>query len=709
MSISTIQYNSKKEEFTQELLKKGIEPNNYELNRMLSNWFDSHIMGMPCYAPIKQKPYEESSKDDYNHNFSTLEEDLVTAYKANIEANNKAVAMQEYYDLEKTNVQNAISKLALRVDNITEAMKRNSRVKQYVEVFDNLYGVEFYGDTARNIPYTTSFIDLYKKSVYTEKTNAQVNKISLSNATITLDGVLEYNGFKTKGDLNKILNDTKDELYVIACESKTNEEKTLTINIDIGFLATFNTVSFEFTSGHEMICELLLSDDGRNFLSVYDIANRNYAEWCFDPKQARYIRIVCHKSEPDGQEKSGEEIVFYEYDYIYKNVSIAIEEFESKSIFVSKPIEFRDLTNVIKLDATELIFAKTRIDYFIGFDNGKDKIGWDAIQNHKDHELFMFQKRHKILNYSIEEFDYMESDGLRRIYKLPDGVNRNSIKLTPGYNMWSVRRYVRREDELEDDGFDLMSGDFSNLINKCEMTQDFMDCENYSNFSVYPNVLYIFTQYVDMKHPDNLFDSDIKILSNDYLQDYYESQEYLESNEEETKIIRVFINGYETLPVGRSKYSFNLRKGINKIQIAVYFRSMSLTTLTSGSLNQYPSLNDSTTWIFYHTLNFKKLTNDVFAMLPMKYTNPVVLSRMLKESYEYYTIKNNYIYVNCEPFPLIRTKQQDMGYFLTYYCLRDDLKNYFTNNKLTFRIMAILHSEDKNLSPQLLNFRISGR
>ena len=58
---------------------------------------------------------------------------------------------------------------------------------------------------------------------------------------------------------------------------------------------------------------------------------------------------------------------------------------------------------------------------------------------------------------------------------------------------------------------------------------------------------------------------------------------------------------------------------------------------------------------------------------------------------------------------IAKTKQQDMGYFLTYYCLRDDLNDYFTNNKLTFRIMAILHSEDKNLSPQLLNFRISGR
>ena len=163
MSISSIQRKRKTEEFTQQLLKKGIEPNNFELNRLLTEYFDNHVLGMPYYAPIKQKPYEESSKKDYNHNFKTLKEDLETIYQANIEANNKAVAMQEYYDLEKNKVRNALTKLSLRVENITEALKSTSRVKQYVQVFDDLYGVEFYGDAKRNIPYTTSFVTSQQK------------------------------------------------------------------------------------------------------------------------------------------------------------------------------------------------------------------------------------------------------------------------------------------------------------------------------------------------------------------------------------------------------------------------------------------------------------------------------------------------------------------------------------------------------------------
>ena len=216
MSISTIQRKRKTKEFTQQLLKKGIEPNNYELNRLLSEYFDNHVLGTPYYKPIKQKAYEESSKEDYNHNFRTIQEDLETIYEANIEVNNKAVAMQEYYDLEKNKVRNALTKLALRVENMSEALKSTSKVKQYVQVFDDLYGVEFYGNAKRNIPYTTSFIDLLQKKLYTDKTNIKTNKISMNNATVSVIGLKSFNNYQMDGDINKILSDTVSDLFIIS-------------------------------------------------------------------------------------------------------------------------------------------------------------------------------------------------------------------------------------------------------------------------------------------------------------------------------------------------------------------------------------------------------------------------------------------------------------------------------------------------------------
>ena len=679
MSISSIQRKKKTDEFTQYLLKKGIEPNNFELNRLLSEYFDNHVLGMPHYKPIKQKPYEESNKKDYNHNFQTLYEDIDTIYKANIETNNKAVAMQEYYDLEKNKVRNALTKLALRVENISEILKSTSKSKQYVQVFDDLYGIEFYGDSKRNIPYTTSFVDLLQKKLYTDKTSSKTNKISMNNATISIKGLTSFTSYKKQGDLGNVLTDTIGDLYIISANSPNADEKQMEILIDLGSLVEFNTVSFKYTSTKEMPCELYLSDDGENYISVYDVSSRDYVEWNFNTKEARYIKIICHKSEPDGLSDLEDISKLYEYYFVLKNISIAKEEYETKSVFVSKVIDFDDLTSTIRLDATDMIFNNTRIDYFIGFDNEIDKIGWDTIENHKDHNLFMFNKRHKILNYHIDSFgqkdDVME---LYKLYKLPSNINTNSIKITPAYNMWSIKKYNYKLDT--ESNFTLATGDFSEHINNCDTIQMFMDCENYDKFIIHPNTLYVMTQYISLEQSMNSLNKFIRITNENYDSD-------IEGAE-----IRVFLNGYEVTPGNNNRYSFALRKGVNKIQIAIYCKTDIYKT-------NY----------LYHNLNFKELTNDVFGFTPMKYTNNTTLDKLTNDTYQYYTIKNGYIYIKCNPHDMIKSDIEDMGYFISYYCLKEDMIGYFENNHIKFRIMAVLTSNDRNVSPELINFRITGR
>lgn len=681
MSISSIQKNRKTKEFVQSLVKKGISPNSFELNNLLTEYFDNHILGMPYYSPIKQKAYEESNKSTYNHNFATLGEDMECIYEANIETNNKAVAMQEYYDLEKNKVRNAISKLSLRVENIAEAIQVSSKVKQYTQVFDDLYDIEFYGNAKRNIPYTTSFVDLMQKKIYTDKTNSKVNKIAMTDASLSIDGLNSFNLVETDGVLAKILTDTLSDIYVLSCKSSTDTEKIITIDIDLGSVIEFNMVSFSFTSTKSMLCELYLSDDNENFISVHDISNSDFIEWNFNTKAAQYLRIVCHKTEPDGLSSNIDEEVYFEYYFILKNISIAKERFENKSTFVSKLIDFDDLTSTIKLDAEDRVFNNTRIDYFIGFDNETDKIGWDAIENHQDHLLFMFEKRHKILNQHISEYGHQTGiTDLYQLYKLPDNVNRNSIKVTPGYNMWSIKRYNRKDGDSNDDGFSLSSMDFSDYIDNCTMTQMFMDCDNYINFPINTNVLYVMTQYVSLESSNNLFNKFIKVTDTTWKTDMSDTE------------IRIFVNGYEVITTGSNNYSFALKKGVNKIQIAIY------------SPNRNAQINR-----LYHNINFKTLTNNVFGFTPMKYTTSTILDKMIGETYQYYTIKDGYLYVKCDPDELIQSDLNDMGYFVSYYSLREDMVGYFDDNHIKFRIMAIMTSNDKNVSPELLNFRITGR
>lgn len=690
MSISKIQYNAKKEEFKQELLKKGIEPNNYELNNLLSEFFDNKTLGMPYYAPIKQEPYETSNKEAYNYTFKALGQDMQTIYDANIEANNKAVAIQEYYDTEKTKVMNAIQKLSLRVQNINEIMNSSIAGKQYVQVFDDLYDIEYYGNSERNIPYTTAFVDLLQKKVYTEKSNTKINKVNISNSSVEIAGLDKFKSKTTTGNLSSILTDTIDSVYTVVGKANNNKEMTISVLIDLKSLMDINSVLFSFTSSRSLKCELSLSEDGENFINVHDITGTNLMEWNFPTKTVQYIKINIIKSEADGYGLTESNTEYYEYYYILKNISVALETFESKSIFVSKKIEFDDLVNSITLNVTDRIYNNTRIDYFIGFDNENSKVGWDNIENHKAHELFMFEKKNKILNYHLKDtnnFGEMDpaATELYQIYKIPNTINKNSIKITPGYNMWSVIQYQKKDDQEYDESFSFNSFDFTKYTDECIANQLFMDCENYTSFKLYPNTLYVFTQYVSLEQSANIYDKYIRVMDTASANVVNNTQQ------------KVFINGLEVSKTGNDEenfYSFALKKGINKIQIVIYAPS------TAGA--------GTDRWL-YHNINFKEVTNNVFAFPPMKYINWYVLDKQMEPNYKYYTIKDNYICVKCTPEDMIKSEIEDMGYFMSYYSLREDMAYYFSNNKLSFRIMAVLNSNDKNVSPEIINFRITGR
>jgi hypothetical protein len=183
-----------------------------------------------------------------------------------------------------------------------------------------------------------------------------------------------------------------------------------------------------------------------------------------------------------------------------------------------------------------------------------------------------------------------------------------------------------------------------------------------------------------------LFDTFIKPIAN------IKTKDNEDAIQEQHAEIRVFLNGYEVMLSDLGKYSFALKKGVNKIQIALHCPS-----LTAATFN------------LYHNINFKSLTNNCFAFTPMKYTSNAILESAVGENYMYYTIKDGWLYVKCNPEDMVKSSIEDMGYFLTYSALREDMAYYFDNNHLKFRIMAVLTSNDRNVSPEIINFRITGK
>ena len=675
MSISSVQKKIKTDEYIVELAQKGIKPNNYEVNKMLTEHFDNHIMGMPYYTPIMQKPYDVSSKDDYNHNFSSMDEDLKTIYCASTEANNTAIAMQEYYDSEKIRIMQELDNLALRIKNASSSLKANRVSEQYVESFNNYYNIEFYGDTDRNIPYTTCFTDLLQKNAYIPKINNSINKININDATITIIDDKKIAVKPSKGNINDILNDIFNEYVMITCTSEDgNSSKSITIDIDFGKDILFNAVLFKYTSATSMVNTLYLSEDGNTYVPTYDISTPMLAEWNFPEKKVRFIRIKCVKEEADGISSINSSTEINQYYFLFKNISIAYEKYSKTSVLVTKPISFENIISSIKLDAEDMIFSHTRIDYFIGYDNGSNKIGWDAIKNHSEHELYMFEKKNKIANAHVEKFAHNDLllDGYA-IFELPRYVNTGTIKVIPGYNMWDVRRYNDAPS-----GFSLSGNDITSYVNNSPVVQMFMDCERYTDFEIKTNTLYVFTQYVCLDKAEIMNNRSLMVA--------------LGNKRVSTAEIKVFVNGYETAKYNNNFYSFMLRKGTNKIQIAIYCPS------------RYASI-----YTLKHNINMKTLTNDVFAMPPMKYANNATLSAMPNDSYKYYTIKDHCIYVKPDPRDMARSYLTDMPYFIKFSSLKPDLNDLFKDGKFTFRLMAVFNTEDNNVSPRLNNIRITGR
>ncbi|NCA81034.1 MAG: hypothetical protein EOM76_12830 [Sphingobacteriia bacterium] len=93
----------------------------------------------------------------------------------------------------------------------------------------------------------------------------------------------------------------------------------------------------------------------------------------------------------------------------------------------------------------------------------------------------------------------------------------------------------------------------------------------------------------------------------------------------------------------------------------------------------------------------------------MKYLNDGALSRTTEDPFRYYTIKNGFVCIKIDPQDLIKSKIEDMGFLVSYSAIKDRFKNYFKDGKMGLRIMAVFNSNDSNISPKILNIKVSGK
>lgn len=679
LNISNLQVENKKEEYINYLLKKSVTPTKLLVSKYIKNEFENETLGTPKFKPFDIKYRETSNSAVWNKNIKNLSLDLNILYQSINIISNDLLSCEELYLNEKEKLINKILEIQLMIDNLNDNIKSPNNLYSYVQTFNDFYSCDLKGNLERNIPKTTSFIDLIHKNVKNKKEFTINNKINISNANISMSSNISPSN--KIGELESVLNDTINDFYFVEY-SRSNDASsfTVTITVNIPIAKNMNTILFECLSPFDFTANLKISKDNTVFEDVYSITSNNTFEWVFDTKYVNSFKITLSKKENDGTE-DGSNL----YYYIIKNIGCLIDEYISSSTFVSNEIEIPSIINNVTLHADEYIFPNTSIDYFIGVDNKVDPIEWQQIKNNEELNLKLFNDRNKILNNSLKEYGMYLDNGCSIIYKLPKNFSTNDLKLLYGYQMWKLETLDIPDGERME-SYNLSINDYTDYY---VLRNSLVDTEEYE-FSIRNAKTHILTQYI-----------------------YCESEFYINNRAIECTNLtgtefthKIYVNNYELSCVD-NKYNFILRKGLNVVHVMLYVKA---TTSEEFSTIK-------------HNINFKEYSFNVFASKPMKYINYKSLSYdNIKYNQTYYTIDNNYLIVKDDMslinehvhFPNLMSDlnfKNNSRYLLKYKELNEYKKNlvFEDDNKTVIRIMAILKTNNRSYSPQINSFRITSR
>lgn len=686
--ISQIQLERKKEELTQQSLKNGVIPTSYEVGSRASEFFDSRVPGLPYYRPMKQAAYGISDKTAYNQMFLNLKEDLENAYQANIQNSHQNAELEENYLIEKDKIQSRLKALRLRLKVLDDAIHQTSSVYNYSKTFDHFYDIEFEGDVERNLPKTDCFIDLSQKAVYLDQMNSKIERCDLSQSTISVRAVGEIVNISTLGEPTNLLKDSVNESCTYVVRSKKNQPLTLTLEVTLSEPLACNSVQLRLFSQCSIEGQLTLHKENRTEESLYTLSHHNHFDWLFDSEKITKLTLDMTKNEADGIDEQGT----YEYIFTFKNLAILRDCFASQGTFVSMPIKLDHAVGSIELQADELVFDETDINYFIGIDNGSNRISWEPITPGIATELNIMEDIvHHIppVRTLSEQEDVSAMDC---IFHLPSDCLANTLQITPAINAWHMTSFDYSEYS---DGYPTRDPMNLGTINIDELQglpglhihQDYHPAS--SRFiETYSNIVTLLTQYVEME-----------------TEEYFHGGAFCVDCEEEDVThefqLRAFVNGVEIKPI-QNRLSFKLRKGRNKVQLMYVLDEVG---------KEYSHIR------LQIPIDMTSVAQRVCGAEPLKQTDYQTLVNQMRRdqttAMAYYTIVDDKVYVPMGLKEIIDYEEPISLYRIQYQRVKTDYKTLLTHEngqyQMTVRFMAVLNSQNKNYSPKLISYRLMAK
>jgi len=641
------------DQVTDDLLKEGLLPDAAEIGKRTDAFFLDKTPGLPYFRPRPVEAYAPSNPAEFNWMFSRLTGDAGLLFHENNYQNNRIVSMFDTYLTEKEKIEASVEKLQLRVDGLMDTL-RSGKVRQtQIESFQNFYGIDLAGNRERNIPKTTAFVDLVQRKAYNEKRTRPQDKVNLSKASVVVHPITPVTGNVMLGTPESILKDTVNQTLTWTLQKKTDGECSIEVSIDLTEVVVMSSVLMNLKSTKAVSVHLSVSEDGSVWRDLMDIETTSFAEWNFSRSRIKNLKFKIKKYEPDAEDGSG-----YEYVYAIMNVSLTNDNFLNKNVLTSKPWMLDKIPNQVTLLASDVVPPNTDIKYYLGVDNGIDKIDWRLVTSGVPIDFGFLRTVRSILTSPMST-----SDGLGAVGQLHSETDPTTVDLRLGYQQWHVEEFDVPGEVSSTAGWQPSLA--CTVYPKID--ELFCDSEIYLR-SIRAGNMTLCTQYVHCKN-------DVSLPRRKIIGDVLHS---------------VFVNNRQIQAVN-GQYTLGLSTGWNRVQFCLF-----------------STVNKSVT----HNFNLLSVSEDLYARPALKQVSLHHLKTNIKENdrsvYALDEEKRILVKYNPSEAGLAQNSNNADGLrFLSVsrYIPGEVLSDY-PSGVVKVRLMATLTNIAEDVSPQIINYQI---
>ena len=431
MSLKELQQkmliNSAKKHF----IKQGKPPTSKEVADYINEKLKDTIPGLPLFKAIYGEKYEVASKNDFNSMIQTIHEDLTNLYNADNHVNNEILSLFNLYENEKRNCINALSVLQKNLDSAIYMMENKDVKFAISDVFDTFEHIDFVGNEDKNIPETTSFINLLSKYAASDIKFSNIIDITSADINFTIENKPISN--VRLSAIENCINNNVAETWLQKIILDTNGELRCSLELTLPEEQVINTISIDLSSPRKLKIACTLYKDEQSSTQLISKESYDECEWNFKNTPVKKIVFNITKSEHD--DTDGVNFIYY---IGVKKISLYKHVYQKESVFVSTPYDIEAPFSQVVLTEDASVPQQTVIKSYIGIENDKST-SWIKLNSEEESELNLLATNNEHISRTSVGYGAQYNDDLYVIAELLHVPVQKSLQLDIGMNMWEVR------------------------------------------------------------------------------------------------------------------------------------------------------------------------------------------------------------------------------------------------------------------------------